>query len=134
MADGPWFTTDELDYLRSQRLGRLATVDRDGRPQNSPVGYFVDGPGRRVLIGGRALAATRKFRNVQANPEVALVIDDIASFDPWVVRGIELRGPAEALDDVDPPRPGMSRELIRITPRWIASWGITPGAGMQSRT
>jgi hypothetical protein len=28
----------------------------------------------------------------------------------------------------------MSREVIRITPRWIASWGVDPGvSGMQVR-
>jgi len=42
------------------------------------------------------------------------------------VRGVEIRGEAEALTDADPPRPGMSRELIRITPTWIGSWGIDP--------
>ena len=30
-------TPQELDYLRSQRLGRLATVDGRGAPQNSPL-------------------------------------------------------------------------------------------------
>lgn len=29
----------EIAYLGTQRLGRLATVRRDGTPQNSPVGY-----------------------------------------------------------------------------------------------
>ncbi|HEV7758808.1 MAG TPA: PPOX class F420-dependent oxidoreductase [Acidimicrobiales bacterium] len=130
----PWFTGDELEYLRSQRLGRLATIDRSGAPQNNPVGYFVDEAGGALLIGGHALAATRKFRNVQADGRVALVVDDLASVDPWTVRGIEIRGTAQALDDVDPPRPGMSRELIRITPRWIASWGLVAGAGLQIRS
>ena len=55
---------------------------------------------------------------------VAFVVDDIASVDPWVVRGVEIRGTAEALTDVDPPRPTMSREIIRITPRRIISWGL----------
>lgn len=123
-----WFTADELDYMRHQRLGRLATVDRSGAPQNSPVGYFVDEASHTVLIGGWALGTTRKFRNVRANPHVALVIDDIASLDPWAVRGVEIRGPAEALDDIDPPRPGMSREVIRIHPSWILGWGLTVSA------
>ena len=30
------FTPAELTYLGEQRLGRLATVDRDGAPQNDP--------------------------------------------------------------------------------------------------
>ena len=38
-----------------------------------------------------------------------------------------MRGRAEALTDADPPVPGFSRELIRITPEWIANWGLEPG-------
>jgi len=123
----PTFTAYELEYLRSQRLGRLATVDQHGAPQNNPVGFFLDDATGDVLIGGVALGESRKFRNVQRNPHVALVVDDLASVDPWVVRFIELRGDAQALVDVDPPMQGMSREVIRITPRWIASYGVDPG-------
>jgi len=130
----PTFTTAELEYLRSQRLGRLATVDPTGAPQNNPVGFFLDESTGEFVIGGFSMANTRKFRNVRRNPTAALVVDDLASIDPWVVRGVEVRGPARALTDVDPPMPGMSRDIIRITPRWIASWGIEPGAeGMQTR-
>lgn len=131
----PSFTPDEIEYLHSQRLGRLATVDPDGAPQNNPVGYFLDEVSGDLVIGGYSMSTTRKFRNVQRNPNAALVIDDLASTDPWVVRGVEVRGKADALLDVDPPRPGMSRDVIRIRPRWIASWGVEPGAsGMQTRT
>ena len=127
------FTPAELDYLRTQRLGRLATVDGHGAPQNNPVGFVVDEASGRVMIGGHDLAATRKFRNVKDNPRAALVIDDLVSVDPWRVRGVEVRGDAEALDDADPPMRGMSRAVIRITPRWIASWGLDEGWGMTVR-
>jgi pyridoxamine 5'-phosphate oxidase family protein len=131
----PRFTADELEYLRSQRLGRLATVDADGAPQNNPVGFVVDEASGDVLIGGRALSSTRKFRNVANNEHVSFVVDDLASVEPWSVRGVEVRGTAQALVDVDPPGRGMSRELIRITPRWIASWGIVRDrSGIQIRT
>jgi pyridoxamine 5'-phosphate oxidase family protein len=131
----PRFTSHELEYLRSQPLGRLATVDRSGAPQNNPVGFRVDEATGQVLIGGLAMGKTRKFRNVQGNPNVAVVVDDLVSTDPWAVRGVELRGVAEALVDVDPPRRGMSREVLRVTPRWIGSWGIEPGdVGMWART
>ncbi len=36
------FTDGELAYLRSQRLGRLATLAPDGTLQNNPVGFSVD--------------------------------------------------------------------------------------------
>jgi pyridoxamine 5'-phosphate oxidase family protein len=129
------FTADELAYLRSQHLGRLATVDPAGVPQNNPVGFFVDEATGRVTIGGLAMGKSRKFRNVQHNPGAALVVDDLASTDPWIVRGVEIRGSAEALVDVDPPMRGMSREVIRITPQWIGSWGVDASeSGMKVRT
>ena len=121
------FSPDDLEYLNGQPLGRLSTVDPSGAPQNNPVGFIVDDETGEILIGGRSMATTRKFRNVQQNPHVAFVVDDLVSTDPWQVRGIEVRGVAAALVDVDPPMPGMSRELIRITPHWIGSWGISTG-------
>jgi pyridoxamine 5'-phosphate oxidase family protein len=121
-------TEAERNYLKNQPLARLATVDSSGAPQNNPVGAFVDEQTGDVIIGGYSMGATRKFRNAQANPQVALVVDDLVSRDPWTVRGLEIRGTAVALQDADPPVPNQSREVIRITPTWIASWGIDPDA------
>lgn len=120
------FTPEERAYLDSQPLGRLATVDADGAPQNNPVGFVVDDETHDIVIGGLDLARTRKFRNARRHPSVAFVVDDLVSFSPWTVRGIEIRGRAEALTDVDPPRPGMSRAVLRIRPGWIGSWGVEP--------
>jgi pyridoxamine 5'-phosphate oxidase family protein len=119
-------TEAERKYLKDQPLARLATVDENGAPQNSPVGAFVDEATGDILVGGHAMGATRKFRNVKANGHVALVVDDLVSRDPWTVRGLEVRGTAVAQDDVEPPVRGMSREVIRITPTWVASWGVDP--------
>lgn len=95
---------------------------------------FLDDETGDLLIGGHAMGRTRKFRNVRLNDQVALVADDLVSTDPWRVRGVEIRGTAVALADVDPPVPFMSREVIRITPTWVASWGIDPDVeGMQIR-
>jgi pyridoxamine 5'-phosphate oxidase family protein len=127
-------TDTERAYLKSQPLGRLATVDASGAPQNNPIGVFLDEKTGDVIIGGHAMGATRKFRNVQANTRVALVVDDLVSTDPWTVRGLEIRGTAVALSDVDPPVPFMSREVIRITPTWVSSWGLEPDVqGQQIR-
>ncbi len=121
-------TEAERHYLTSQPLARLATVDPGGAPQNNPVGAFLDAETGEIIIGGHAMGASRKFRNVRANGQVALVVDDLVSRDPWTVRGLEIRGTAVALEDVDPPVPFMSREVIRITPTWVASWGVDPDA------
>jgi pyridoxamine 5'-phosphate oxidase family protein len=128
-------TDAERAYLHSQTLGRLATVDERGAPQNSPVGVFLDDDTDEIVVGGYGMGQTRKYRNVErANPNVALVVDDVASRDPWRPRGIELRGTAVALADVDPPSRGMSREVLRITPTWIVTWGVEAGVeGRQVR-
>jgi pyridoxamine 5'-phosphate oxidase family protein len=128
------FTNAELTYLRSQRLGRLATVDPAGAPQNSPVGFRLDPEAGTIEIGGYSLGTTRKFRNVEATGQVSLVVDDLASVNPWIVRGIEIRGSAEALRDQVPASAHLSPEIIRIHPRRVISWGI-PGAepGMTAR-
>jgi pyridoxamine 5'-phosphate oxidase family protein len=114
----------ELEYLGTQRLGRLATLAPDGYPQNNPVGFFYNAELGTIDIGGYKLGDTRKFGNVRAHPKAALVVDDLASVQPWRVRGVEIRGDVEALVDVEPPMPGMSREIIRMHPTRIRSWGL----------
>ena len=121
-TSGMVFTEAEFEYLSRQRLGRLATVSADGVVQNNPVNFFLDDG--VIVIGGHALGASKKFRNVLRGSSVAFVVDDLASVDPWVVRGIEIRGTAAALTDVEPPVPFFSREVIRIAPARIISWGI----------
>lgn len=118
------FTQAELDYLATQRIGRLATVSPDGQVQNNPTNFFLDAGTGAIVIGGGALGGTKKFRNVQQGSTVAFVVDDLAAVDPWTPRGIEIRGKAVALTDGEPPLPGLSRETIRITPTKIISWGL----------
>src|ERR1700722_11824494 len=82
---------DVIAYLESQRLGRLATVDRTGAPQNNPVGFRYNPELGTIDIGGRNMGASRKYRNLAANPRVAFVVDDLASVQPWRGRCVEIR-------------------------------------------
>jgi pyridoxamine 5'-phosphate oxidase family protein len=131
------FTPYELDYLRSQRLARLATLAPDGTLQNNPVAFFVHASTGTIDVGGARLLQTRKFRNVQSHDQVALVIDDLASVEPWRPRCLEIRGRAEALPEADPPACGFGPGVIRIHPERILSFGIDPegtGRGMTKRS
>jgi len=119
---------NEHNYLNSQPLGRLATLAPDGSPQSRPVGFFLNEALGTIDIGGHNLGRSQKFRNVQRDGRVTLVVDDLASIDPWAPRGIEIRGEAEALTDADPPRPGFSSELIRIHPNRVLAWGLDSDA------
>ncbi len=119
------FTEQELAYIRSQRLGRLATVSPDGYPQNAPVGFRYNADMDAIEISSFNMSRSKKFRNVQTNPHVAFVIDDV--LPPWQPRGVEIRGTAEAIEQHDPSR-NTDTSFIRITPRQIIGWGIDTDA------
>jgi pyridoxamine 5'-phosphate oxidase family protein len=119
---------NERNYLNSQPLGRLATLAPDGSPQSRPVGFFLNEELGTIDIGGHNLGSSQKFRNVQRDGRVTLVVDDLASIDPWSPRGIEIRGQAEAMTNAEPPRPGFSSDLIRIHPTRVLAWGLDSNA------
>ncbi|MBA3310243.1 MAG: PPOX class F420-dependent oxidoreductase [Nocardioidaceae bacterium] len=125
-ASEPVFTEAERDYLATPRLGRLVTLGRDGGPQVRPVGYSVSAG--VIEIGGFDLVDTQKFRNIDRDPRVAFVVDDLASLDPWHVRGVEVRGTAQAL-----PATGGADPVIRVTPTRIISWGLDGGHSTTAR-
>jgi pyridoxamine 5'-phosphate oxidase family protein len=93
------FTEQEIEYLRSQRLGRIATAGPDGQPHVVPVSFRYNAEQDSIDIGGHAFTSRKKYRDVLANPRVAFVVDDLTSVNPWRPRGIEVRGRAEVLDE-----------------------------------
>jgi pyridoxamine 5'-phosphate oxidase family protein len=118
------FEPIEIDYLATQPLGRLATVQPDGTLQNSPVGFRYNPATATIDISGFNMSRSRKFRNVAANGRVAFVVDDIVSTDPWRVRCLEIRGDAEALDPEEDATLALDGAIIRIRPRRIISFGL----------
>ncbi len=112
------FSEEEVAYLRSQRLARIATVGTDGQPDVVPVGFEFDGT--HLYVGGMDPARTRKFRNVAAgNTKVALVVDDLVSTSPWTPRYLRIYGTAELVQ-----RRGQFGDApyMRITP--TVSWSF----------
>jgi pyridoxamine 5'-phosphate oxidase family protein len=119
------FTDSEIDYLNGQRLGRLATVGPDGGPHVVPVGFRYNPEEDTIDIGGHGFAKSKKFRDVQHEPRVAFVVDNVESINPWKVRGVEIRGRAElSLTDGTTIRPNFDPEMIRIRPERVVSWGM----------
>lgn len=119
------FTAEEIEYLRSQPLARLATVSPDDQPDVVPVGFEFDGT--HFYVGGADPARTRKFRNVDSGgTKVALVVDDLVSTDPWTPRYVRVYGTAELVERVG--RFGTA-PYMRITP--TVSWSFNlDGAGL----
>ncbi len=116
------FADRELAYLRERKLGRLATVDADGMPHVVPLGWSSNPALDTIDVGGRDFARTQKFRNVQRNPNVALVVDDI--LPPWRPRCVLIRGRGEALAAATGPDGAPLGPIIRITPTQVISWGL----------
>src|SRR5438309_12131184 len=85
------FTPAEIAYLRSQRLGRLATVGPSGQPHVVPVGFRYNADQDTVDIGGHGFATRKKFPDASANPRVAFLVVDLASVTPWYLVRIESR-------------------------------------------
>ena len=122
------FSEAEITYLKSQLLARLATVSSDGQPTVDAVGFEFDGA--RFYIGGMALPASRKYKNVAAgNRKVSLIIDDLESVQPWKPRQIKVHGVAEIME-----RDGRFgyKEYLAITPTVTWSFGVGDEANYQA--
>jgi len=120
------FTDGELAYLNGdRRLARIATVGPDGTPHVVPVGMWRHNAELDTVdVTGRDFDKKKKFRDVARSGRAAIVIDDLASTDPWRPRGVEVRGRAEAVEGPEP--------LIRIHPERIVPWGLGPESEARS--
>jgi pyridoxamine 5'-phosphate oxidase family protein len=98
------FSAGELEFLRSQRIGRLATVGPTGWPHVVPVMYTVDDDGTLAFdVDGV------KLRNLTVEPRAAMVIDAMGP-----KRGVSIQGRAELIGP----------ERARLTPDRKFSWGL----------
>jgi len=113
------FTEAELEYLSAQPLARIATASASGVPDVAAVGFGVDGD--TLVTGGYDITKTVRYRNLLSNPVATIVVDDLATVDPWAPRGIKMRG-AASIEQVT----GGLR--IRIVPEVIWSWHLNQDA------
>jgi len=118
------FNKAEVKYLKSQYLARVATASSKGKPNVAPVGFEFDG--KYFYIGSikqEILHSTPRYLNIKkGNRQVAMVIDDLVSVEPWKVRGIRVNGVADIV-----VRKGEMGEgdYIRIKPKLSWSWGLS---------
>ena len=112
-----YLTPAELEYLATQRLGRIATVGPAGDPHVVPVTFSVNESDGTVDVAGHNLTNSKKWKDLSANDAVSIVVDDVQP--PWQPRGIELRGRAELVE---------SGPVIRIHPTRVIAWGIDTDA------
>jgi pyridoxamine 5'-phosphate oxidase family protein len=97
------FTDAEQEFLRSQRVARLATVGPTGWPHVVPVMYKLNDEGAFEFDADGV-----KLRNITAEPRAALVVDGSPK------RGVAVQGHAEVI----------GHERARLTPARKFSWGL----------
>jgi pyridoxamine 5'-phosphate oxidase family protein len=106
---------------------RFATASPSGKPDVAPVGFTVDGDD--IITAGFDITKTVRYRNVQSNPRASVVIDDLASIDPWSPRGVKIVGTV-SIEMVN------GSPQFRISPDVIISWGVndtSPGIPKMER-
>jgi PPOX class F420-dependent enzyme/OxyR family protein len=137
------FSQKELEYLKEQGLGRIATVSRKQIPQVTPVAFGADEDKLYVNIKHTSM----KARNIRHNPRVSFVVDDAS---PWGeedghIRGVLVSGEAELISSglfhekgrelIEEKYPGYeemwgiredgwSKYILVITPIKVQSWGL----------
>ncbi len=134
------FTQKEVEYLKSQRLARIASAAASTQQEGSvqpdvvPVGFDFDG--EYLYVGGMNLLKSTKFRNVLKNNKVAMVVDDLKSIDPWDPRGIRIYGTADIvtrqggyMENTDHP----NLQYIRVNPKKKWSWGVEEPVFVQGK-
>ncbi len=116
------FSQKEIEFLKSQRLARIATAatltqgGKSIQPDVVPVGFDFDG--EYLYVGGMNLLKSTKYRNVLKNDKVAIVVDDLKTIDPWEARGIKVYGTADIItrqggymENTDHPNPHSKEEV-----------------------
>jgi PPOX class probable F420-dependent enzyme len=74
-------------------VATLATIDPDGRPQQTVIWFLAEGDTVRISLN----TDRQKVKNLRSNPRADLVVLDLAN----PMRYLEVRGEAEIADDAD---------------------------------
>ena len=131
--------------LAAARVGHLSTADANGQPHVIPVCFAFDGRRLYSVLDQKPkralLSKLRRVRNIESNPQVALVVDHYE--EDWSnLRYILVSGKADLLVDGDerveairllrnkyPQYQDMDIDaspVIRITPDRFVTWGNGP--------
>jgi pyridoxamine 5'-phosphate oxidase family protein len=119
-------TDAEQRFLVRQPRGHLSTVGPDGVPQVKPLGFAFNAALGTIDIAGYAMARSAKYRNVQTNPRVAFVVDEVTEATMEGAHFLEIRGVAETVTLPAVADGHLAPEIIRIHPRRVVAYNVDP--------
>ena len=120
------FTDAEFRFLTRQTRGHLSTIGPDGTPQVKPLGFTCNAALAAIDISGFNMPGSAKYRNIQANPRVAFVVDEVTEAGAEGAHFLEVRGVAEAVRLTVQADSHLSVEIIRIHPRRVIAYNVGP--------
>ena len=127
-------TDAEQRFLARQPRGHLATIGPDGTPQVKPLGFTYNADLGTIDIAGFNMARSAKYRNVQANPRVSFVVDEVTEASMEGAHFLEIRGTAETVSGPASTDGHLASEFIRIRPRRVIAYNVDPDRpGLQTR-
>jgi pyridoxamine 5'-phosphate oxidase family protein len=104
----------------------LATIGPNGTPQVKPLGFTYNPTLGTIDITGFNMARSAKYRNVQTNPDVAFVVDEVTQATMEGAHFLEIRGVAQTAVGTYDPQGHLAPEIIRIHPRRVVSFNVDP--------
>ena len=128
----------EAEFIRWERVCRVATVGKNGWPHNVPVCHVLEG-GRLYFASGNDAT---KALNLRANPRVAVTVDLYS--DAWEnLKGVVVQGTARLIEKGPrfrkvrallykkypqyPTEAALDEKdsvIVEVTPTHVFSWGF----------
>jgi pyridoxamine 5'-phosphate oxidase family protein len=115
----------EQRFLARHERGHLSTIGPNGGPQVKPVGFSYNTALGTIDIAGFNMARSAKYRNVQATPRVAFVVDEVTVPTMEGAHFLEIRGIAVTVTAA-PSDGHPAPEIIRIHPQRVIAYNVDP--------
>lgn len=128
----------EAEFIRWERVCRVATTGASGWPHNVPVCHVLEG-GRIYFASG---SDARKVLNLQANPRVTVTVDLYS--DTWEhLKGVMVQGTVKLIErgprfrkirallykkyrqyPIEAALDEKDSVIVEVTPTHVFSWGF----------
>jgi PPOX class probable F420-dependent enzyme len=133
------FTTEQInDFLSERRNATIATLNKNGTPQLTPVIFYWDGS----TFYASVTKETIKYKNLKRDPRISLVVDDVLGHHCVIATGkatiqeqdiwemtekimYKYYGPEEGAPYIEQLKK-QNRVLIVLKPTKIQAWGSVP--------
>ncbi|MSQ48148.1 MAG: TIGR03618 family F420-dependent PPOX class oxidoreductase [Deltaproteobacteria bacterium] len=133
------FTTEQInDFLSECRNATIATLNKNGAPQLTPVVFYWDGS----TFYASVTKETIKYKNLTRDPRMSLVVDDVLGHHCVIATGkatiqeqdiwemtkkimYKYYGPEEGAPYVEELKK-QNRVLLVLKPTKMQAWGSVP--------